>query len=876
MSLSPGDRLGPYEIVSAIGKGGMGEVCSARDSRLGREVAIKVSAQQFTDRFEREARAIAALNHPNICTLFDVGPNYLVMELIEGPTLAERIAEGPIPLEEALLIAKQITDALEAAHEKGIVHRDLKPANVKVRPDGSVKVLDFGLATTGGQAEMTADSPTMVSIPGMILGTAAYMSPEQAAGQTVDKRADIWAFGVVLHEMLTGRRLFQGDTVAHLLADVLRGPIDLEQLPKETPRRVRDLIKRCLDRDVRNRLRDIGEARVTLGNRGDQDSGENEKTADAARGATPEFVWALAAILATVSVALGVLWFAHWREPKPAMVKLGFAPPENSLFNEDSPPALSPDGRRIAFVTRVNGPRMLWVRDLDSTGAHLLAGTEGAIGPFWAPDSRHLAFAAQRKLMKVDVTGGPATTITATNIENAFRGGSWGPDNVILLSNEGDGLQRVSAAGGIPAEVIPLDQGRREMAHWRPHFLPDGRHFLYSARSSDPGKTAIFAGDLRSREKKLVVQTRSSAEYVERGPGSPESAGSGYILYLQQRTLMAQPFDPSKLETTGDAVPIAENVDSTPSPYFASANGILAYSSSSSEALQLSWYDRSGRVVGTVGKPADLEFPRVSPNGKMIAADRLDNVTNNRDIWVYDLERRAEQRLTFEGDNLLPAWSPDGKRIAFTRRTGLSRTAGKLIVRAADGTGQEEVLEEGQKGISSWTRDGAFLLTMTPNDHPKTGGDISALPLAGPDARKSKMLRQTEFNETWPQASPDGRWLAYNSNETGSDEVYVMGFPPLSGHWQISIGGGRLPVWSRDGHELYFAAPGGQMMAVGINPGPQFQAGVPKPLFRVSLPSANSSYDVSADGRFLIATAAGGLAVAPMTVILNWQAGLKK
>jgi eukaryotic-like serine/threonine-protein kinase len=409
MELKPGDKLGAYEIVSLLGKGGMGEVWKAHDPQIGRDVAIKVSAQQFTDRFEREARAIAALNHPNVCTLYHIGPDYLVMEYIEGPTLAERITRGPVPMDEALGIAKQIVYALEAAHDKNIVHRDLKPANVKIRPDGSVKVLDFGLAKTGEHAEVTADSPTMMStmsMPGMILGTAAYMSPEQAAGQPVDKRADIWAFGVVLYEKLTGKRLFQGDSVAHVLADVLRGPIDLDTVPKETPRRVREVMKRCLDRDVRNRLRDIGEARVAI-----ESAGVGE-----ADGATPTPLQSLfgkvgwTAAVAVPTVLLAVLAFIHFRETPLAAntFRYSIAPPENSTVQSF---AISPDGRLLAIAASANGKQQLWLRLLDALQAQPMPTTDDATFPFWSPDSRYIGFFAQGKLKKVAASGGPAESM---------------------------------------------------------------------------------------------------------------------------------------------------------------------------------------------------------------------------------------------------------------------------------------------------------------------------------------------------------------------------------------------------------------------------------------------------------------------------------
>ena len=452
MELKPGDRLGPYEIVSPIGKGGMGEVWKARDPRLNRDVAIKISAQQFTDRFEREARAIAALNHANVCTLYDVGPNYLVMELVEGPTLADRIAQRPIPLAEALGIAKQIAEALDEAHEKGIVHRDLKPANIKIRPDGSVKVLDFGLAKSGEVPELTSDSPTMMSIPGMILGTAGYMAPEQAAGQPVDKRADVWAYGVVLYEILTGQRLFQGDSVAHILADVLRGPIDLDRLTKETPRRIRNLMKRCLDRDLRTRLRDIREARIAI-----ETADEAPEHATAPPAPRLWMAWALAAGGMLAAVGLGIV---HFREKPPVVAPISatILPPETTAFDfagQFNIPALSPDGKWIVFGAHTtDGKNPLWIRPLASTTARVLAGTDGGTFPFWSPDSRFVAFFAGGKLKKIDLSGGPTLTLADATFG---RGGSWNTDGMILFAPGNNGpLLKVSSSGGAPSPATSL------------------------------------------------------------------------------------------------------------------------------------------------------------------------------------------------------------------------------------------------------------------------------------------------------------------------------------------------------------------------------------------------------------------------------------
>ena len=868
MQLSPGAKLGPYEILGPpIGRGGMGEVYKAHDPRLRRDVAIKVSAARFNERFEREARAVAALNHPNICQIYDVGPNYLVMELIEGPTLGDRIKEGAIPLEEALTIAKQIGAALEAAHEKQITHRDLKPGNVKLRPDGVVKVLDFCLAKVGQAVPpdtIGEDSPTLtmaMTEAGMILGTAAYMAPEQAKGKPVDKRADIWAFGVVLYEMVTGKRLFKGEDMVEILAAVVHAQPDLTAVPQ----RVRRLIGKCLEKDPNKRLRDMSGMEFLLAE-------EAPAPVVAAPPAPPakRMVWPLAAATILALGALAAVSAIHFREAPPEVVKLEFPPPDKGiLLQTNGPPAISPDGRRIVFRAASEGKQMLWVRELNSLSARVLPGTENPANPFWAPDNRQVAFGVSGKLMKIDVTGGPALTIATIP---DFRGGSWNQEGVIVFGSN-TGLFRVPAAGGTPSTLLELDKSRNEISARFPDFLPDGRHFLYVAVSSDAEKSAIFVGDLQSKEKKLLVPVASNAQYVE----------PGYILFVRERTLMAQPFDAAKLAATGDAVPIAEQLDyfgANQYAYFAaSRNGVLAYASGGAgTALQITWYDRSGKVVGTVGKPVDLQVPRLSPDGKMIATDRLDPQSRNRDIWIYDLARGTEPRLTFANNNTEPVWSPDGKRVAYVRRND-----DKVVVKAADGTGEEEILDEADKFLRpmDWTRDGGFLLLATGNGNPKTGNDVLALPLTGKNASERKLIpvKTTEFSEWGARVSPDGRWLAYDSDQSKRKEVYVVPFPnTTSGSWQISVDGGRYPVWSRDGRELYFvtANSGGKLMAVEIKPGAQFQAGVPKPLFDVRLDSSNPSYDVSADGRFLIATPTESSATVPMTVVLNWPSMLKR
>jgi eukaryotic-like serine/threonine-protein kinase len=905
MDLAPGTQLGPYRIEAMLGAGGMGRVYRSHDTRLGRTVALKISRVEFTERFECEARAVAALNHPNICTIYDVGPNYLVMELIEGETL-----KGPLPLETALHYARQIADALEAAHEKGIVHRDLKPGNIKIKPDGTVKVLDFGLAklrpveiAPGTKPE---DSPTIsmaATTAGMILGTAAYMSPEQARGKVVDKRADIWAFGVVLHEMLTGRRLFDGEDVTETLALVIKGEPKWDGIPANVQR----LLKACLEKDPAHRLRDIGDAWRVL-----------EAASDltvASRSRLGIVAWIVAAVAV---VGFAALAFVHFREqpPRRDLARFQISPPEKTRFEGN--PYVSPDGRRVAFNLRgADGRSQLWIRSLDSLVSTPVAGTEDVVNTgFWSPDSRFLGFVAQGKLKKVDASGGPPQTLCdLPSVEpgpsrgSGFRAGAWGREGVIVFGVRGSGLWRVSDAGGVPSPITKLDPSRRESFHGVPDFLPDGRHFLYARVMRDEGDNAIYIGSLDATPEQqsatLLPGTAAGAVYV---PASGPDSSTGHVLFSREGSLMAQGFDVRRLQLSGEAVPIAEGmVYAGPRPFSVSTTGVLAYRTGVDTGgfaglTQLTWFDRQGKALGTAGEPGQFNSLALSPDGSRVAVSRAapggvrgaSGVAH--DIWVHETARGTSTRLTSDpAIDWLATWSPDGSRLIFSsERDG---SAFNLYQKLASGAGDEELLFKSTEDKSSqdWSRDGRFLLYSVAVSGARGGGDFRAtsqdlwvLPLTAvnPGGRKPEIYLKTEFNESQARFSPDGRFIAYGSDLSGRDEIYVRPFPAASaGKWTVSTGGGVAPRWRADGKELFYISADSKMMAVEVSTRPVFKAGIPKMLFHAPIWGGASfrvatRYDVTADGnKFLINSVlmnAGAPAPSPITVVLNWTALLKK
>ena len=880
MSLSAGERLGPYEIIALIGAGGMGEVYRAHDPRVGRDVAIKVSQEQFSERFAREARSIGALNHPNICTLFDVGPNFLVMELVEGEA-----PQGPLPLEEALRIARQIGEALSEAHEKGITHRDLKPANIKIKPDGTVKVLDFGLAKMteppASASQGATQSPTLsmaATQAGMILGTAAYMAPEQAKGKPADRRADIWAFGVVLHELLTGRRMFEGDDVTETLAAVVLREPEWEGVPQE----VRRLLKKCLEKDPKKRLRDIGDVWELL-----EDSGTGLQPVLPAPSPSRLGIGVWASMGALV-VALAALAFVHLRETPPPEHTLRYtiAPPEGGTVHSF---AVSPDGRTLVMAAAVNGKRQLWHRPLDALQWQPMPTTDDARYPFWSPDSRNIGFFAEGKLRKIAASGGPSQSLCDSA---DARGGSWSRDDVIVFSPSGNSdnlIQRVSAAGGVPSSVI-----NTRARYLFPVFLPDGRHFLYETVGLSSEKNGVFVASLDGKENRRILADNSGAVFA---PSAPQSR-IGQLLFLREGNLMAQPFDAGSLETSGDAFPVAEGVALANANNFApvsvSDNGVLLYWTGGTGGnlggnSQIVWYDRVGKLLETVGAPGSVLMPAISPNEKTIAFSRGPG-TSNRDIWLRDLDRQNEQRLTTNASfNGIPSWSPKGDRIVFSSNRGGQTT--DLYLRASNGSGQDEMLVDTPNGkvVNQWSRDGRFIVYS--EQDPKTNQDLWVLPVAedGKPSGKPMQFLHSEFNEIQGQLSPDSRWMAYTSNKTGTREVYVQPFPSADNEIRISIKGGEQPRWNRDVKELYYLAADGQITAVPIivSAGPKFslKAGAPAALFDAHIALQNQvffSYDVTADGkRFLVAAvpsaaSSTGPSTPPLTVRVNWNAASKK
>ena len=886
-TLLAGTKIGVYEVVGPLGSGGMGEVYRARDARLKRDVAIKVLPREFAGdaqrmaRLEREAQVLASLNHPNIAHIYGVedaeGSRALVMELVEGETLGERIGRGPIAVEEAAVLAKQIAEGLEYAHDRGIIHRDLKPANVKVTPEGQVKILDFGLAKALDVEREDGDISTSPTISvaatraGVMLGTAGYMSPEQAKGKAVDRRTDIWAFGCVLYEMLTGRAAFDGETVTDRLAAVVRGEPEMETLPAKTPGRIRELLRRCLIKDPKQRLQAIGEARIALERFLAGDQSEDVSGTDGVIVKTHWMTWAVTTLGILAVLVLGIVWLSTRQGPPgKRVVKTFIKPTPGSSFlfsGMVSGFALSPDGTKLAYIAQGNeGRAMLWVRSLDSLSAQSLAGTEDANFPFWSADGKMIGFFATGKLKRVDGNGGPVMTLGDAPMA---RGGTWNQDGVILFAPNVYGpVLKVSANGGTASPVTKSDPAHGDNTNRWPVFLPDGKHFLYLAGTpfvpkENPGNW-VRVGSIDGGEAKNLIHSHGSVGYVP-----------GWILFLKMNTLMAQPFDEKKMEVTGEAVPVADPVQEEDSVlrcvFSVSMNGLLAYAEGTTgTGRELVWFDRAGKRVGDLPGAEAYRSPRLSPDGNTVTYTRSGN---GYDIWRYDVARGVKTQLTFgftSGQaNLDAVWAPDGKRIAYTSvRNGVYG----FYAKAADGSGEEQMLSKGAEAVenlSDWSRDGQLLAIQ------KQQQAIYILKADG--SSEPELFHSSPFPEASPAFSPDGKWLAYCSTENGTQGVYVSPFPGPGGKTQVSPGGGCVPRWRKDGKELFYLSNDNKIMSVAVKTSASgFEVGEVKALFETRMYRYNGGYDVSADGQRFIVAYEAGQPNAVITLVENWDAGLKK
>jgi len=831
MTLAAGTRLGSYEVLSQIGAGGMGEVYRARDTKLGRDVAIKVLPEAFAhdadrlSRFQREAKMLASLNHPNIATIHGLeqsgGTNYLVMELVSGETLQERVKrDGAIPIDEALKIAVQIAEALEAAHEKGIIHRDLKPANVKLTPEGKVKVLDFGLAKAFAGDTSTEDmgnSPTLsmaATMQGVILGTAAYMSPEQARGKTVDKRTDLWAFGCVFYELLTGKPAFHGEDIPEILAAVVKSEPDWSCLPATTPAAIRLLLRRCLQKDKTLRLRDAGDARIEIH---DGLSASPTAVAVSATSATRNWrerlVWGAAAALALIAIAFAIGFVLRAPKPQQPMRLSAEIGADATLYTANGSSAiLSPDGTRLAVVAAGSDQkRRIYVRSLDQSQATVLPGTENVLDPFFSPDGQWIGFFADGKLEKISVQGG--ATVTLCDAPNE-RGGSWGEDGTIVFTPDlRVPLANVSSAGGMPQPLTTLDKQAGEITQRWPQMLPGGKAVLFTSNTHpnnyDDAEIALYS--IASGQRKTVQRGGFYARYLP----------SGHVVYVHEGTLFAVPFDLKRLEITGQPAPILEGVVTTTAnggaQFSFSETGNLVYLAGRGvQNVSVYWMDHEGKFAPLREPPGSYYNPVFSPDGKRLALEIFDG--KRRDIWVYEWERDAITRLTFGGEaNRFPVWTPDGQRVAYSSLE--KGGAFNLWWIRADGAGDGQRLAEikSNQYAGSWRPDGKVVAFYQNN--PGTNFDIMTLPIEGDEKSgwkpgEPKPFVNSPFDEMEPTFSPDGRWLAYMSNESRSYEVYVRPFPGPGGKWQISTGGGLYPKWSRNGKELFYRTEDSKIMVV--------------------------------------------------------------
>jgi len=893
MPLTPGTRLGPYEIISPLGAGGMGEVYKAKDTRLGRDVAIKVLPQQLAAtpeqraRFEREARSVSQLNHPNICVLHDVGregdTDFLVMELVEGETLEQRLARGPVPLPELLKIGNEVASALDRAHRAGIVHRDLKPGNIMLTKSGS-KLMDFGLARATQGAINTSSNPQMTQSPtvaqaltgeGKIVGTFQYMSPEQLEGREADGRSDIWALGCVLYEMATGRKPFTGQGTASLIASIMKEePRALTEMAPLSPPALERIVKKCLAkdpddrwqtaRDLASELRYIAESSTSL-------SGIAPKPAPvAAKKVTRERAFWISAITAAIAAAVAINVVQHPAPPAKDVTQFTVTTPEGvDLVPDAAEPSISPDGRALAFTaTDSSGATLLWLRLLDSVDARPLPGTDNANLNFWSPDSKYLAFFADGKLKKIRVDGGPAEILCDAN---NGRGGSWGKDGTIVFTPAAEGpIYRVSSAGGTATQVTTLDAAAHETGHRWPCFLPDGKHFTYVVL---PGQDLNF-------DTYIASVDGGAREKLFSAGGAPVYAEPGYLLFIRNGTLTAQPFEAGSRKLKGEPVALRTlslRSDYTGSPFAkASLNGTLIHRGPAAPNTDLNVYDRQGHVVKRLPlNPGRFEDLSLSHDGKYIVVNRTSSPTSS-DLWLIDVDRAISSRFTFgAGESFAPVWSPDGQRVAFGSNRGGREN---IYARSRLGQSAETVLYESNtlfKHPSQWSPDGKHVLIAELGE--STGWDLL---LVDTNANsKAVPILNGPYNEAYAEISPDGHWIAYGSDESGRAEVYVDSFPVLGNKIQISSaglfpmgGGGGLLTWAANGRELLYETPDFKIMSVEVETSPSFRAGTPRVLFRFR-PARGLA--ASQDGQIFIATVASGNASSSVSVVMNWTGLLK-
>jgi eukaryotic-like serine/threonine-protein kinase len=902
LSLASGTKLGPYEVLDPLGSGGMGEVYRARDTRLGRDVAVKVlpahlsSNPELKQRMEREARAISSLNHPNICTLHDIGSqdgvDFLVMEHLDGGTLADRLQRGPLPLAEALSIAIKIADALEKAHSRGIVHRDLKPANIMLAKNGP-KLMDFGLAkpapglnSASGSNPLTPSTPTMtvadlsasatpLTQKGTVVGTFQYMAPEVLQGAEVDARSDIFSFGCVLYEMVTGRRAFEGKSQFSVLGAILdKEPERVSAVSPNSPPRLDETVWRCLAKTPDQRYGCMHDVRIQLEQIAS--TPQVEAAALPAQKTSASLVpWLVAGIALLLALSAAAAYFLQ--SPKSeSVVRSSILPPAGASFvtmmPASGPPVLSPDGTRVAFTARDDKSKvLLYIRPLTSLTAQPLTGTDDATYPFWSPDGHDIGFFIPGKLKRVSASGGPAQ-----NICDAIsgRGAAWGSDgSIIFTPSSTQPLFRVPATGGTPEPASKLDPSHSENSHRWPSFLPDGKHFLYWGRSSLTQENRLYLGELGSLQAKTLAKTDTMAIYA-----------SGYLLFLRDQNLMAQPFDLRRLELSGDPVPIAEHIGingATARPLFsASQNGRLLYQTGETAGgWNLLWWDRDGKSAGSFPQPDRYLFPTLSPDGKQLASMIFTGAQGNEDTWTFDLARGTSTRLTFNGTARgFPVWSADGKTVFYgSNPKGTSH----IYSKNSDGSGPEHVILENNDILelaTSTSPDGHYLVyirrELKNND---TNYQIWALPLIGES--KPVPVVQSAFESQFAIVSPDSKWMVYQSNESGRREIYITAFPGGGAKWQVSTNGGTWPRWRKDGKELFFLDPADKMMAVDVNTsGASIQLGIPRGLFQtVGIQRDYGPYDVTADGKkFLLNSGNLKEGSDPFTLVLNWPAELKK